>query len=397
MARQPILDVRGRVYGYELLFRDGAEAAFSGDGDQATRTMLDNTVVFGLEQLAGGLQGFVNCTQESLIGRQVEVLPPQSTVLEVLETVEPTEELVAVCRDLKLKGYFIALDDFTWKPGIEPLLELADFVKVDFLAMSVEARHDLLRRLKRGKAHLLAEKIETVEDYRQACEEGFAYFQGYYFCRPVLLANRKVPSNCMLHMEVLKQLQCEPLDLRELGQLIKRDPSLTVRLLRLANSPICAVRVEVRSIQSAMVVLGDEMLRRVLTLAIATEWNSGSPPAILHIVFVRGRFCELAAGMCALASPEQYLVGMLSLLPVMLHLPMNTLTPALGLRDRIREALEGTANRERTLLEWLEHHERGDWAACSALLQANGLGEAEILHCYTEAVVWADVVLRAAA
>src|ERR1035437_7833367 len=133
VARQPILDLRGRVHGYELLFRAGPEASFRGDGDLATRTVLDNTVIFGLEKLTGGLSAFVNCTGESLTEDLVHILPPSMTVLEILESLEPTPSLIAACRKLKAKGFRLALDDFTWKPKFDPLVELADYVKVDFL------------------------------------------------------------------------------------------------------------------------------------------------------------------------------------------------------------------------------------------------------------------------
>jgi EAL and modified HD-GYP domain-containing signal transduction protein len=396
LARQPIMDLRGRVHGYELLFRAGPEAFFCGDGNMATCTMLDNTVVFGLEQLTGGLPAFVNCTSESLTAGLVKVLPPSSTVLEVLESLEPTEELITTCKDLKLKGFRIAMDDFVWQPQFVPLVELADYIKVDFLALDAKARQLQLQKLQGGKAILLAEKIETQEDYQQACTEGFTLFQGYYFCRPILLKNRTVPSNCMLHMEILQQLQCEPLVLRQVGRLVKRDPSLAHRLLRLANSPISAIRQEVRSIEAAVVMMGEDMLRRVLTLAIASEWNAGRPPAILHMVFVRGRFCELASALCMLHPAEQYLLGMLSLLPAMMCLPMEKLIPSLPLREEIRQALQGTTNRERSLLEWLECHERGDWASCDAILQKYMLNADEVLRCYTEAVVWAEEALKSA-
>ncbi|MGB7547631.1 MAG: EAL domain-containing protein [Terracidiphilus sp.] len=396
MARQPILDLRGKLHAYELLYRNGLETAFRGDGEKATRMVLDNTVLFGMERLAGGVAAFVNCTAASLLGRQVEVLPPASTVLEVLESAEPTEELIAACRDLKKKGFRIALDDFTWRPGIEPLVQLADYIKVDFLAMSAEDRGILLRRLQGCKAKLVAEKIETQEDYRLAREEGHTFFQGYYFCRPLLLKNRKVPANCMLHMKILEQLQCDPLELHGVCRLVKRDPSLTLRLLRLANSPISAIRQEVRSIETAVVMMGDEMLRRMLTLAIATEWNTGRPPVILNMVFVRGRFCELAAGLCALPPAEQYLLGMLSLLPAMLRMPMEELALALPLREPIRAALQGARNREHILLEWMECHERGEWAACDMIIQTHGLNPEQLLRCCAEAMVWAEDALQSA-
>src|SRR5208337_3878915 len=186
-GRQPIMDRRGRVHGYELLFRAGPEAAFRGDGDMATRTMLDNTVIFGLEKLTGGVPAFVNCTKESLIEEMVHVMPSGMTVLEILESLEPTPGLIAACRRLKALGYRLALDDFTWKPGFDPLVEIADYVKVDFLLTSAQERENLLERLRGVTVALVAEKIESQEKYKQACEEGFTLFQGYYFCRPVLL------------------------------------------------------------------------------------------------------------------------------------------------------------------------------------------------------------------
>lgn len=396
LARQPILDQRGQVYGHELLFRAGPVAAFSGDGNLATRTMLDNAMIFGLEKLAGGLPAFVNCTAESLIGRLVEVLQPSSTVLEVLESVEPTEEVIAACKDLKEKGFRIALDDFIWQPGIEPLLELADYVKVDFIAMNAEERRFLRQQMQGNNAIRVAEKIETQEDYKQACAEGFTLFQGYYFCRPILLKNRKVPANCLHHMKILSQLRNEPLDLNRLAQLIKPDPSLTFRLLRLSNSPLCAVRQRVRSLQTALVLMGDILLRRVLTLAIASEWTAGAQSAVLRTVFVRGRFCELAAGLCALDPTEQYLLGMFSLLPAMLRVPMEELVPVLPLREEIREALNGALNHERTLLRWIESYEYGDWAACDAAVQSTRLDPVQLFQCYTEAVDWAENALKSA-
>jgi EAL and modified HD-GYP domain-containing signal transduction protein len=396
LARQPILDRRGRVHGHELLFRAGPVAAFSGDGDLATRTMLDNGVLYGLEKLSGGLPAFVNCTGESLIGRLVEVLPPSATVLEVLESLEPTEELIDACKDLKKKGFRIALDDFCWQPGIEPLLELADYVKVDFVLMDADQRRRLLGQMQGCKAVYVAEKIETQEEYKQACAEGFTLFQGYYFCRPILLKNRKVPANCLHHMKILSHLRSDPLDVNRLAELIKPDPSLTFRLLRLANSPLCAVRQRVRSLQSALVLMGDILLRRVLTLAIASEWTGGAQSAVLRTAFVRGRFCELAADLCALDPTEQYLLGMFSLLPAMLRLPMEELVPTLPLREEIREALNSVVNKERSLLQWIECFEQGNWAACDAAVHSTGLSAVKLFQCYAEAVDWAEAALQSA-
>jgi EAL and modified HD-GYP domain-containing signal transduction protein len=394
VARQPIMDLRGRVHGYELLFRAGPEASFRGDGDLATRTMLDNSVIFGLERLTGGLPAFVNCTREALTEDMVHVLPAGMTVLEILENLEPTPTLIAACRKLKASGFRLALDDFTFKPKWGPLVELADYIKMDFALTGPQEREILLKRLRAVTVALVAEKVETQEEFKQARAEGFTLFQGYYFCRPVLMENRKVPANRLSQIEILQLLRDDSIELRRLTHLIKRDASLIYRLLRVVNSPMCAIRQEVNSIQSALLAVGEEAFRRILTLAITSELCADQPAELLRMAFVRGRFCELAAAHCSLDPAEQYLLGMLSLLPAMLRRPMEELTPALPLRNEIRRALEGIAYPERSLLRWIECHEYADWTGCDAAVEAYGLNEAQVVLCYAEAVEWAEDALR---
>lgn len=394
VARQPILDLRNRVHGYELLFRKGPEQIFRGDGNLATRTMLDNSVMFGLDRLTSGMLAFVNCTRESLLESLVQVLPSAITVLEVLETVEPTPPLLQACRQLKTMGYRLALDDFTWRPGIEPFIELADYIKIDFLATGRRERQDLLNHLSGAKVALLAEKVEAQEQYEQACDEGFSLIQGYYFCRPTLIQNHKVPVNRLTQIDILRALQEDPVDLPRLAVLIKRDASLTYRLLRLINSPVCAVRQEVSSVLAALLAVGEDIFRRMALLAITSELNTHRPTEILRMAFVRGQFCELAAPLCALNSAEQYLLGLFSLLPAMLRVPMAELTPSLPLREPIREALHGAETLERSLLAWVVAHEYGDWQACDALVATYGLDEERLSRCYTEAVEWTEAALQ---
>jgi c-di-GMP phosphodiesterase len=394
VARQPILDLRGRVHAYELLFRSGPEQVFRGDGDLATRTMLDNTLIFGLEQLTGGLTAFVNCTREALTDQLVDVLPPSMFVLEILENIDPTPEVVDACRRLKKAGFRLALDDFIWKPGFDALVELADYIKVDFTLSGAEERQNLVKRLKGAPVALLAEKIETQEQYRQACAEGFTLIQGYYFCRPELIQNRKVPSNRLMQIEILRLLRQETIDLHELCKLVKQDTSLTYRLLRLINSPVYGLRQEVRSVQSALIAVGEDGFRRIATLAITGELNGDQPMELLRMAFIRARFCELCADLLCMDSTEQYLLGLLSLLPAMLRVPMQELAPSLPLREEICTALLGAPILERRLLEWVIAHEQGDWTGCDAIAAGQGLEQETLVKNYEQAVVWAEAAIR---
>lgn len=394
VARQPIMNLRGKVHAYELLFRNGPNAAFFGDGERASRTMIDNTVLFGLARLTSGLPAFINCTENLLTGDLINILPPSTTVLEVLETVEPTDLVVKACHDLKIAGYKLALDDFVWIPGMERLVELADYIKVDFLISGEPQRRELLHRLKGTAVALLAEKVETREEYLRARDEGFTLMQGYYFCKPELMENREVPVNRLSQLEILRLLQDETIDPHQLAMQVRQDASLTYRLLRLANSPVRAYQQRVRSVRDALIVVGELTFRRLAAVAIASELNAGQPPELLRMAFVRARFCELAASFCGLNQTEQFLMGMLSLLPAMLHVPMKDLSPLLPLRDEIRQALEGRPVPERTLLSWLEGHEQGDWAACDKVVETQRLNPGDLLHCFEEALHWAEDALH---
>jgi len=394
VARQPILDRLGRVHGYNLLFRGHSPLLLQTERDQAARAIIDDAMVFGLEQLTQGAPAFLSCTEEALNERLVDVLPAGMTVLHLHKTVRHSTELISVCHRLKSSGFRISLGSYCWEPGYEPLVALADYIKVDFTQLDATARHFLQRSAGGVTAALIADKVETQADFKQACFEGFAFFQGYFFCHPELIKNRKIPANHISHIKILELLNRDTVDLHEIGRWVKQDTSLTYRLLRLVNSSICAMRQEVLSIESALMVVGVEMFRRIATLAIASELNASRPAEILRMAFVRGRFCELSAAECGLHPTEQYLMGMLSLMPAMLCIPMDELTPGLPLRDEIRSALHGASNRERCMLQWLEAHERGDWASCDALCQIRGLKRDRMMQNYAEALEWAEAALH---
>lgn len=398
VARQPILDLRGHVHGYELLYRSGPTAmGFSGDGDAATRMVLDNSVVFGLDRLTGGVPMFINCTQEALLGGLVKVLPPEHTVLELLETLEPTAALIKVCLELKARGFRLAMDDFEWSPKWQPLLDLADYVKVDLTLTTPQQRAELKSKIVRKTTKLIMERVETQDDFALAKKEGFTLFQGYYFCRPVMMEHRDIPANRLIHLEILRAILEVPLNIKQISALVKRDPSLTYRLLRMVNSPLYATRKIISSIQDALILVGDDMFRRVAMLAAASELKGNNPSELLRMAFLRGRFCELAAAITGKDPTEQYLLGILSLLPAMLNVPMESVATALPLRYDIREALLGQQNQERTILDWLIYYEMGMWDDCDQLARTADLPENKMVQLYSEALMWAEVNMRLAA
>lgn len=389
VARQPILDMQGRVHGYDLLFRNAPEVILRRDAELAMQTMLDNEVIFGLERLTNGLPAFITCTADALIESSVLVLAPGTTVLCVPTGLEQDARLVEACSKLRRRGFRLALDDFSRNGRPQPLLSQADYVRLDFTQLRETDRQYLYMEASPGTA-MVAKNVATYEDHRLACSRGFTLFQGDYFCHPVLLKKRKIPASGRAHFEIVRELYHEPINIRAVSGLVRRDASLTYRLLRLVNSPLYGIYQEIRSIESAITVMGQDTFRRVVSLAVLSELNGDRPSAILHMSLVRARFCELAALRFDLDAGEQYLLGMLSLLPAMLGVPMEEIVPILPLRGQICEALTGTMNPERTLLAWLENHEHGDWEACDRLVAARDLDSALLAQCYVEAVSWAE-------
>jgi EAL and modified HD-GYP domain-containing signal transduction protein len=197
-----------------------------------------------------------------------------------------------------------------------------------------------------------------------------------------------------VHLEILEDLQNNPIDLQRMSQLVSCDASLTYRLLRLVNSPICAVRQEVTSIQSALMLVGEDAFRRIAILAIASDFNADQPAEILRMAFERGRFCELAAHLSGQVPSEQYLIGMISLFPAMLRILMEDLIRLLPLREKARDALLGMETPESVLLHWVVCQEYGDWEGCDAIIRANHLRADQVMRCHNEAVVWANAALK---
>ena len=378
---------------YELLYRDGPVPMFCGDGDLATRTMIDNTVLFGLQNLTNGLPAFVNCTTETLTGEHIGVLPPAMTVLEIVEGVEPSSAVIDACRRWRAAGYRLALDDFLYRRELEPLIQLADFIKIDYLNTSAPERKRLLGQLGTRGGALLAEKIEERPVYDEACQDGCALFQGYFFCKPASVKKQSVPANQHVHLRLLMMLQEHPLNLPEIGEVVKAEPSLTYRLLRYANSPLFGLRQPAQSVRAALLAVGDDVFRRMATLAVASELNAGSSPEILRIALVRARFCEITSDLFSLDPTEQYLLGLFSLLPAMLQKPMDEALSGLPLRTPIREALLGTPNPFRRALGWLEYHERGEFERSDANAMEQGLEGGILGERFTEATLWADQLL----
>jgi EAL and modified HD-GYP domain-containing signal transduction protein len=395
VARQPIFDRRRGVAGYELLFRAGLENAFPRgmDPDAASAQVINDTLlVFGFDALTAGKLAYVNVTNRVLNEGLYGVLPSRRTVIELLETVRPDQAAVEACRQAKKAGYSLALDDFVYRPEMDPLLRLADVVKVDFLATDAATRRVLPERLKPFRVKLLAEKVETWEEFEQARAEGYTYFQGYFFARPEIVARKDVPASKLVYVQFLRELQRAELDFDRLEQIIKQDVALSMKLLRYLNSAFFAWRSRVTSLKQAIVMLGERPFRQWASLVAVVGMAADRPSELAALCLSRGRFCELLGPKVKIRASdlELFLAGLLSFMDALMGRPLDEILREVGVSHVIEEALVGArASPLGKLVSLVTAYEAARWDEVGALTTALGLGEPAVASAYQEAADWA--------
>ncbi|MGH9616285.1 MAG: EAL and HDOD domain-containing protein [Acidobacteriaceae bacterium] len=391
-ARQPILDLREQNFGYEFLFRSGTEnycpSVTVAELNVATQLMLDNSILYDFESLVGSGKIFLNCTRDALTSGLLTLLPVRSTVLEILEDVEPDNEVLQACRSLRELGFQLSLDDFVPRPGLEKFLPYADFIKIDFRLSDATERAKTRAFLKNCDARLIAEKIERQEEFRVAVEEGFDLFQGYFFCYPAMLARNRIASNPLAYVEILAALSQKSFDWRTIERLVRRETSLCYRLLRLVNSANYGQRYEITSIEKALIIVGEEDFSKLVTVAITAESGKRHPSELIRQTLQRAGFCEMAATYLHQDPTEQYLFGLISLLPVLLGVPMSQVVSLLPLRAPVKAALMGEPNEISCPLNCLLKYQAGEWDPIrddGPLLRAGQMHEL-----YRRSLIWAD-------
>jgi len=395
IARQPIFDQRLRVFAYELLFRAGPKNVFQPWKDASCSVIVDSMMLFDLQTLTGHAKAFINADQSALLQGAVKLLPANRIIVEILENVVPTPEIVAACTDLRDAGYVLALDDFVDHTKWQPLLALAKFLKVDFRGSDETARREMARRYLPQGIELLAEKVETQSEFEQARGMGYTYFQGYFFCKPAMIEGRSIPSNKLNYVRLLAAVNSPDFQFEKIEEILKLEPSLVYKLLRYLNSPLLGMRSEVRSISQAVSLMGEKDFRRWVSIVAIVSMAGDKSPELIRTAVTRAYFCEEISetiGMSAQKS-DLFLMGLLSVTDAILDQPMNDVLSHLPLSSEVHTALAGGANRFRDVFDVLLSYERAEWTALSSLAAKIGCAEDRVPQCYLSATNRAAVVL----
>lgn len=388
IARQPIFDKRLKVHAYELLFRSGPQNFFQARSHASSGVIADSLTLFGLQTLTGPARAFVNVDEMALRLGAARLMPADRVVLEILETVKPSSEIINLCRELRQDGYLLALDDFLGDSALRPLVELANYLKVDFTLLDADGRKRVAEQFSGNGIALLAEKVETQRDFDEARNLGYSYFQGYFFCKPSMVQTRDIPGNKLIQLQLISAVAAPELNYDAIENLLKQEPSLLYRLLRYLNSPALGLRTEIHSIRNAITLLGEKEFRRWVSIFAVVAMSSGKPPELIRTALTRAYFCEEFSAPAGLRenSSNLFLMGLLSVSDALLDKPIREVLDALPIDSKIKSALCGGENRYRDLYEVLLALERAEWPKLSAFTQRLGCPEDSVPDSYQSAL-----------
>jgi EAL and modified HD-GYP domain-containing signal transduction protein len=398
-ARQPIFNQNKQLMGYELLFRDGVDNVFPNiDGDEGTSKLIEGSQFnFGLEDLTDNKPAYINFTLDTILKGYPSMLPSEQVVIEILETVQPGKRLLAAVQELKNKGYTLALDDYKHQKVWRHFYPYIDQIKVDLLITSDAEIAELIDATKGFEnIKLVAEKVETNAQFEKAVALGFSYFQGYFFAKPEMIKGKSLPPSEMALAELLYETSVVDVDIKKITSVFERDVNLSYRLLRYSNSAAFKRRTEVNTIKQAVVVLGNQELKKFLSLLFAAQVSSDKPIELIKLSLNRARFCELLAQKHRGIQDTgvAFLVGMMSLMDAILDESMEGVMKKLPLSNMIKEALVQKQGMLAQYLGLIKAYEQADWELTGEYCERIRFSSDLLPEIYNQAVSWGNEQLQ---
>ena len=401
LGRQPILDRNQEIVGYELLFRaaDVDHAVFESHSHASASVIAHALSSFGIHEVLGGKFGFINVHLRVLLSEMLELLPVGQTVLELLEMIKLDEQVVERCRELKEMGFLLALDDHEYDASNTDIYGVVDIIKIDILLTGMDALPEVAKQLRKYPVKLLAEKVETVEQFQVCYDLGFEFFQGYFFARPVVLKRKKIDVSSLAMLKLLQQLTMDA-PVNTIEQTFKENPALSYNLLRLVNSVGMGMREKIKTLRHAIIMLGVNHLRRWIQLSLFAGHDSRAlNHPLLELAAVRGRLMEILVRKVSRAAvvderaEAAFMVGILSLLDVLFETPMEEIISNLNLNDDVTSALLERKGLLGSLLNMAEKLELTDFDAVTVLLKECDVSLDQLLTAQLDAFNWRSSIV----
>lgn len=395
VARQPIFDKHMKVYAYELLYRSDKGVNDTRDGSRKTGEVVFNTLVtLGLDTMLNGRKAFINFTKETIHENLPQMFSTEVLVVEILEDVVPDEMFIEQCKSLKGNGYVLALDDFDTTYQYDSVIELVDIIKVDFMANTLEQRKQIVDKYKNYNVKLLAEKVETRDEFEEAIEMGYDYFQGFFFSKPVLVSGNDFKVFNNTYIMLLSELNKDEPNYSKLEDVVMKDFSITMKLLKLVNSAAYYSRNRITSIRHALTILGFKELKKWFSLLMIRDAGSSQPKELIRMSLIRAKMFELLLKRTPLKkkSSEGFLIGMLSLADVILDRKMAEVISDIPLDQEIEDALFREEGILTEFIQVIEMYEQGNWDDIKEIIIKYNIQFVDVSNDYLAAIDWVNVI-----
>lgn len=393
VARQAIFDRNANVFGYELLFRDGKQNCFPDniDPDEATSKLITGShLAFGVEEITFGKPAFINFHTDTLLYRFPTSLNPQNILVEIVETVEINDAVVAACKHIHDLGYRIVLDDHDFSAKWDPILPFVSFVKIDIENIDTQTIKQHMPAIKKAGFKAIALRVETSDQLAACVELGFDYFQGYFFAKPEVMRQKNIPSSKLVMLELLRVTSEKQFNFDEISKIIERDVSISFMLLRFINNPLVNKRYKITTLRHALNFMGEVEIKKFIALIALANMGQFKPPELVHLSLVRAKFCELLAKTKNQYEnpPTGFLLGLFSMLDALLDQEMKQLMEKIPLEEELKQALCGRQNQLREFLSLARSCEYGIWTKIDEHCESLQLDRNLVNDLYNQAIKW---------
>jgi EAL and modified HD-GYP domain-containing signal transduction protein len=398
IARQPILDRDKEVFAYELFFRDGKNNCYPSvkRDEEITKLIAKNYQTLGLDDISCNKKSFINFQPETLVSGLLVSLDPDNVVVELVAGQNEASSLLETCKYVKKMGYKIALTGRLLKPSWNELLPYVDMLKVNSNHENLDFLANNVNRFIDDNVKLIADKVETQENFSIFKNMGFDYFQGYFFAKPESLSNENLPTSKLTLVELIGASSSESFDTEIVNSVIERDVGLSYMLLRFINNPAINKRYKITSLRHALNYMGEVEIKKFVALLALANLSDDKPLELLHLSLVRAKFCDLVSTEKNIGNnpPTAFLVGLFSMLDALLDREMVPLVEKLPLANEVKEALCGGQNNLTVYLMLARAFESGNWLKVIRLSKVLELEQKYLHSLFNEAVLWGNGVRR---
>jgi EAL and modified HD-GYP domain-containing signal transduction protein len=398
IARQPILDREKDVFAYELLFRDGKSNCYPDvvRDEATTKHISKNYLTLGLDDISCSKKSFINFQSQTLMGGLPSSLDPENVVIELVDGAYDHDSLLNICKHVKNMGYKLALEDYRLDPKWNEFLSYVDMVKVNTTQSNYDTISQNVHRFLDADVQLIAEKVDTQQDFSIYRDMGFDYFQGYFFARPESVTNRDLPTSKLTLVELMGASSSASFNIDNVNQVIEHDVGLSYMLLRFINNPTINKRYKITSLRHALNYMGEVEIKKFIALLALANLSDNKPIELLHLSLVRAKFCDLVAAQKKIGDnpPTGFLVGLFSLLDALLDQDMKSLINQLPLVDEVKVALCGGQSELSIYLTLARAFESGSWLKVIRIAGILEIDQKRLHSLFNEAIVWGNGVRK---